>query len=285
LTESFKTYRYDLAWRYVAQEKQPGDTTMSSWPAAAYLYVNQADYYVNQTGPVVMPSQGGAGLVDKYASALLVRNPDQLNEILVEPGRTWLVIEDSRLFNFLEPEFVEQIFQQMRLVQSFGNMHVFAEKDWLQPLAKQPEQAMQVDLSGQMVFMGYNLQPNPPVLGQPFFLTLFWEPLDPNYNYKIFIHLRNSQGDIVAQADFVPLEGASTDLRGWARRTRSHLLRTANTLELPATLPEGSYTLWTGLYEPYEFQRLPVTADTSGENAIKLLDFQVTSGNSIRVVE
>jgi hypothetical protein len=283
LTESFKTYRYDLAWRYVAQEKRPGDTTMSGWPAAAYLYTRQANYYVNQTGPVVMAGNTGDYLVDKYASAIFVRTPDQLNEILAQPGRTWLVIEDARLFNFLEPDFVEQIFQQMRLIQSFGNIHVFIEKDMLRPLPEQPTWAMHVDLSQQMIFKGYSIQPGQPVLGQSLFLTFFWQPLDPAFNYKIFVHLRNAQGDIVAQADFVPLEGTTTDLRGWVRRIHAHILRTANVLDLPATLPEGNYTLWIGLYEPYNLQRLPVTQDTSGENAIKLHDFQISSENSIIV--
>jgi hypothetical protein len=285
LTESFKTYRYDLAWRYVAQKRQPSDTTMSSWPAAAYLYTQQIDYYVNQTGPVVMPGATGEELVDKYASAILVRNFDQLNELLAQPGRTWLVIEDARLFNFLEPDFVEQIYQQMRLIQSFGNIYVFVEKEALHPLPEQPTKAAQVNLSQQMIFKGYSLQPDPPVLGEPIFLTLFWQPLNPSFNYKIFVHLRNSQEDIVTQADFVPLEGTSTDLRGWVRKTQAHTLRTANLLDLPAVLPAGGYTLWIGLYEPYSLQRVPVTQDTSGENAIKLLDFQISPDHSIRVVE
>jgi hypothetical protein len=280
LTESFKTYRYDLAWRYVAQARQPGDTTMSSWPAAAYLYIQQADYYVNQTGPVVMLSETGDNLVDKYASAVLVRNPDQLSEILAQPGRTWLVIEDARFFNFLEPDFVEQIFQQMRQAQSFGNIYVFVEKDLLLPLPEQPTQAMYIDFSQQMIFKGYSLQPEQPSPGQPIFLTLFWQPLDPIFDYKVFVHLRNAQGDIVSQADFMPLEGASTDLRGWVRRTEAHTLRTANSLTLPAVLPAGTYTLWIGLYEPYSLQRVPIIQDTSGENALKLFDLQINSENS-----
>jgi hypothetical protein len=284
LNEPFKKYRYDLAWRYVAQERQPGDSTMSAWPAAAYLYNGQIDYYAQQTGPVVMPSDAGHDLVDKYARALLVSTPDKLHKVLAQPGRTWFVIEDANLFNFFKADFIQQIFQEMRLEKSFDNMRVFVEKDVLRPLPEKPDRPARVDLSGQMIFMGYALQPSRPALGQPVFLTLFWQPLNPIFNYKIFVQLRNSANAIVAQADFVPLEGATVDLRGWVQREGSDdLLRTANTLDLPAALPEDRYTLWVGLYEPQTLQRVPVNQDTSGENAINLIEFQIGPEHSISV--
>jgi hypothetical protein len=282
LSESFEKYRYDLAWRYVAQARQPGDTTMSAWPAAAYLYNGQIDYYVQQTGPVVMPGDTKDVLVDKYASALFIYSSDELNKVLAQPGHTWFVIEDANLFNFFEPEFIEQIFQQMRPARSFDNMHVFVEKDSLWPLPEKPDRATQVDLSGQMIFKGYTLQPGQPA-GQSIVLTLFWQPLNPIFNYKVFVHLRNAAGDTVAQADFVPLEGATVDLKGWVRRSRGAQLRTATVLNLPAVLPKDSYTLWIGLYEPSTLQRVPVVQDASGENAIQLTNFQVGLENSFIV--
>jgi hypothetical protein len=276
LSETFEKYRYDLAWRYVAQERQPGDSTMSAWPAAAYLYNGQIDYYAHQTGPVVMPDYpGGDDLVDKYASALLVDTSEELTKVLAQSGRTWFVIEDANLFNFFEADFIQQIFQQMRLARSFDNMHVFVEKDILWPLPQKPAHAAHEDLSGQMIFKGYTLQPSRPALGQSVFLTLFWQPVNPIFNYKVFVHLRNSTGNTVTQADFVPLEGATVDLRGWVRRKGSHILRTANLLNLPAMLPEDRYTLWVGLYEPKTLQRVPISRDISGENAIKLAVFSL----------
>jgi hypothetical protein len=269
-----ETYRYDLAWRYVAQERQPGDTTMSAWPAAAYLYNGQIDYYAQQTGPVVMLGPAG-DLIDKYANARLVDTSAELNSVLARSGRTWFVIEDANLFNFFEPDFIQQVFQQMKLAKSFNNMHVFIEKDALWPLPEKPAQPAHIDLSGQMIFKGYALQPSRPAPGQPVLLTLFWQPGKPIFNYKIFVHLRDSAGNTVAQADFVPLEGAPINLKGWARRTDSNILRTANLLNLPPILPDDRYTLWVGLYEPNTLQRVPVIGDTSNENAIKLATFEL----------
>jgi hypothetical protein len=44
-------------------------------------------------------------------------------------------------------------------------------------------------------------------------------------------------------------------------------------------LPEDTYTLWVGLYEPQTLQRVPVTQDISGEDAIRLTKFQIGGGN------
>ena len=42
------------------------------------------------------------------------------------------------------------------------------------------------------------------------------------------------------------------------------------TLPIPENLPAGTYTLYTGMYQLNTLERLPVTNDTTGENAILL---------------
>jgi hypothetical protein len=272
--ETFETYRYDLGWMYVSQHAKPGDTTISAWPAAAYLYNNHhLDYYANQKVPVVMADPTYSYLIDKYAGGRFIDTVQELNRVLDRPGRTWLVEEDARIFNFFEADFVQQLFHQMTLVKSFDNIYVFVEKEGRWPLAETPIITRSVDLSGQVKFVGYAFPPAKPTQNQPIFLTLFWQPISPVFNYKVFVHLRNSQGATLAQADFVPLEGATVDMRGWVRRVGpDEMLRTGTVLWLPADLPNDSYTLWVGMYEANSLQRLPVTNDPNGENAIKLED-------------
>jgi hypothetical protein len=272
MEETFKTYRYDLGWSYVSQHLKPEDTTISAWPAAAYLYNHHLDYYANQEVPVVMADPTYSYMVDKYAGARFINSIQELNQVFDQPGQTWFVEEDARLFNFFEADFVQQLFHQMTLVKSFDNIHVFVEREGRWPLAETPIMTHSVDLPGQAKFIGYAFQPAKPTRSQPIFLTLFWQPPNsPVFSYKVFVHLRNSQGATVAQADFVPLEGATVDLKGWVRRVGSdEILRTGITLGLPADLPNDSYSLWVGVYEADSLQRLSVANDTSGENAIKL---------------
>jgi hypothetical protein len=271
MAEDFKKYRYDLAWRYVSQKTSPNDTTLASWPSAAYLYKPPLDFYANQKVPVVMFNKSKGYLTDKYAGARYIGSVAELNALLDKEGQTWFVVEHRRLFNFFEPDFVQQVFQQMTTAKSYNNVHVLVEKEDRWPLAEKPAQSASTDLSGQLVFKGYTLRPTSLKAGQPGYLTLFWQPISPVFNYKIFVHLRNASGETVAQADFLPLEGATVDLKGWTRREGSdEILRTGTILRLPADLPAGTYTLWAGMYKPITFERLPVTNDTSGENAIRL---------------
>jgi hypothetical protein len=272
INEPFKKYRYDLGWQYVAGRLEPEDTTIAAWPMPAYLYNHKRlDYYANQKVPVVVTSPDTHNVIDKYAGARFIATVSEFNDVLAQPGRSWFVVEDGRLFNFFEPEFVDEIFHQMEWVKSFDNIHVFVEKEGRWPLARNPTTIQPADLSGQVKFVGYAFQPAAPGPGQPILLTLFWQPISPIFNYKIFVHLRNAQGATVAQADFVPLEGGTADLKEWIRRQGpAEILRTGTTLWLPASLSPGAYTLWTGMYEANTLQRLPVTHDTSGENAISL---------------
>jgi hypothetical protein len=53
-------------------------------------------------------------------------------------------------------------------------------------------------------------------------------------------------------------------------RAQHEWLRDSAELALPENLPSGPYRLLVGLYDPDTFERVPVIADTSGENAVLL---------------
>ena len=71
-------------------------------------------------------------------------------------------------------------------------------------------------------------------------------------DYRVFVHLVDATGNIVAQSDAAPA--------GWTRPTTSWLpgeyVLDTHTLTLPATLPEGPLSLRVGLYDPDTGQRL-----------------------------
>jgi uncharacterized membrane protein len=104
--------------------------------------------------------------------------------------------------------------------------------------------------------VGYDLQPSASSLP----LTLYWQALDPLLaRHKIFVHLVGGAGpsDIGAQADVWP----HLPTTGW---TAGEYLSDRVTLDLPADLPPGRYTLLLGLYDEATGARLPVT-DASGQ--------------------
>ncbi|MEJ2560651.1 MAG: hypothetical protein P8186_31400 [Anaerolineae bacterium] len=53
-------------------------------------------------------------------------------------------------------------------------------------------------------------------------------------------------------------------------RDQNQWLRDTADLTLPQELPSGTYRLLVGLYDPDTFERVPVVADQSGENAVIL---------------
>jgi len=92
--------------------------------------------------------------------------------------------------------------------------------------------------------------------GETLGLTLLWRPLrKPAGDYQLFIHLRDANGQIVAQRDTPP----QNDLYP-APTSQWHpdaLVFANGNLALPPTLAPGSYTLVLGLYPPGQ-RRLPV---------------------------
>ena len=71
-------------------------------------------------------------------------------------------------------------------------------------------------------------------------------------DYRVFVHLVDATGAIVAQSDAAPAE--------WTRLTTGWLpgeyVLDTHTLTLPATLPQGPLSLRVGLYDPDTGQRL-----------------------------
>ncbi|MBV7333836.1 hypothetical protein KFU94_37515 [Chloroflexi bacterium TSY] len=104
------------------------------------------------------------------------------------------------------------------------------------------------------------------VSGGSLLVVLHWESLRPvENNFQVFIHFIDESGKRVAQRDGQPVQ--------WMRPTSTW--QSGDTivdrygLLLPLDLPEGNYTVLTGLYDPMNGDRLPVNADT-GEFAVEL---------------
>jgi hypothetical protein len=87
----------------------------------------------------------------------------------------------------------------------------------------------------------------------PCMVPLVWRAeAETPTDYRVFVHLVDAAGNIVAQSDAAPA--------GWTRPTTGWLpgeyVLDTHTLTLPATLPEGPLSLRVGLYDPDTGQRL-----------------------------
>lgn len=114
---------------------------------------------------------------------------------------------------------------------------------------------------------GYSIYPETPVAGQDLVVSLAWETLRaPEERLKVFVHLLDSGGRLVAQHDGEPV--------GWQALTDAWQAGDRYTdrhgILLPAEIPPGDYVLKVGMYR-YSGERLQVVTEDGGiEDAIRL---------------
>jgi 4-amino-4-deoxy-L-arabinose transferase-like glycosyltransferase len=90
-------------------------------------------------------------------------------------------------------------------------------------------------------------------------LTLFWQARQPvKEDLKVFVHLLDSRGQLVAQRDSEPVAG----MRPTSTWAVSEPIVDRYGVFLPDDLPAGEYRLVAGLYDPSTGQRLTVTANS-----------------------
>jgi hypothetical protein len=89
-------------------------------------------------------------------------------------------------------------------------------------------------------------------------LTVYWQALRaPDQVYAAFNHLRAEDGEIVWHQDSWPQAGVYTTER-WLE---GEIVAETYTVRLPGDLEPGTYTLYTGIYDPSTGTRLPAYDD------------------------
>ncbi|MCG3206830.1 MAG: hypothetical protein FOGNACKC_00429 [Anaerolineae bacterium] len=106
-----------------------------------------------------------------------------------------------------------------------------------------------------------------PAPGQILTINLIWQVQQPiPADFTTFVHLVTAGGNTVAQADVIP-GGGTWPTTGWSP---GEWLTDTISLNLPADLPPGDYTLAIGMYRPDTGERLPLVGDTTGQNAVQI---------------
>ena len=168
---------------------------------------------------------------------------------------------------------------------------------------KEPAHPVDASLGGQVLLRGADLWPASWRAGGEVSISTYWQAQTSlTRDYKIFLHLLNQQGELVAQFDHYPfqieLSQTVIDIQLNPQYQAAHPLETLTnypqqgliptrvwmpeqtlrdtiTTRLPDTLPEGAYQLYVGLYDEETGERLPVDGSNGGQTAILLGQVEV----------
>lgn len=138
---------------------------------------------------------------------------------------------------------------QLRTIETIDRPHNF------EPPAPQIE--LEVSFGGQAKLVGADLPQTEVEPGGHLPLTLYWQAVQPfDRDWKVFVHLIDSRGDIISQQDQVPGAG-QFPTTGWLP---NEYLTDSYNLPIPADVAGGeeSYQLRIGLYDANDGTRLPV---------------------------
>ncbi len=128
-------------------------------------------------------------------------------------------------------------------------------------------QQVDVVLEDRVRLEGYSVLPETPLAGQGLVVFLAWEALRaPEERLKVFVHLLDSSGRLVAQHDGEPV--------GWHSLTDTWHAGDCHTdrhgILLPPEVSPGDYVLQVGMYR-YSGERLQLVTEGAGvEDAIHL---------------
>ena len=248
-------------------------------PAACYIYLNQCDYYVNQTTAKLSYIDGQ--WVDQWIGSPYIETVDMLNHILANGKRTWFVVDMGRFYERYEEHMRQQFLNQMYLLKNDDGILTFQSRPDLHPIAESPSEYLTASFEF-VSLEGYNLE----ILAadeqpQRISLTTFWEPTVPypHKKIKVFIHLRNGANETVAQADhelFGVHDNTLAIQNEWNLiKDDGRWLRDGTVLTMPAHLPAGVYHIYIGLYDPDTLERYPIIDDRSGENAVDMVTITI----------
>jgi len=124
--------------------------------------------------------------------------------------------------------------------------------------ADTPAHRVEARFGEAITLLGYNLHDEEVEPGQILRVTLFWKADDlVEEDYKVFIHLLDAQGQVLAQHDSRPV-GGSRPTTGWLV---GEIIPDNHGVFIPWGMSPGEYQLVIGMYEPQTGERLSVASN------------------------
>jgi len=143
------------------------------------------------------------------------------------------------------------------LVRGESSIRVQGYLAYREPSCEPPplEQPLNVSLGGQVTLLGYEKESASVVAGEPFDLTVYWQPEEQlDVDYHLFYGLFDGQGRLWAQGDEMPIGPLYRPSRWAAGEVVRHPIR----LTVPVGTPPGEYAFQAGMYNPRTSQWLEI---------------------------
>jgi 4-amino-4-deoxy-L-arabinose transferase-like glycosyltransferase len=249
-------YGYDLAFRYVRENRQPGDKVMTFAisPCAVYLGEGGCDYVAIEKDFHSYATERDGHWVEAWAGVPILFTDDALVEALESSPRVWFVVDESRLRTRYTQDFIQYVWDRMELVAKTGGVFVFlTESPPPPPLAIQ--RSVDYNLGDKAALLGCGLSVKDLEPGGVLDLSLRWQALTHILeSYSVFVHLVDREGNMWAQDDGAPLRG----LQPTTHWVEGEIISDPRRLALPDDVPSGRYRVQAGMYLPETMERLPV---------------------------
>lgn len=238
LAQQVEGYDRVLAW--VAAAREPGDVVLSPQPPACAIMLGEpCDYYMVGTGwePYVIADAAGV-LVDRWTGAPLLADAAQLEAVVREAPRVWLVVDGLRLGRRYDDATVRVLVEQFAVAHEERGVAALQATGWQTPTV----QAVRQELSPPRAVGPLDLEAwtrTELLPGVALDVTLYWrkrEFIDSQINTSL--RLVASDGAVVAQQDGPPARGL---IPTYAAETVQ--LPDPKTLAIPADLPPARYRL------------------------------------------
>jgi 4-amino-4-deoxy-L-arabinose transferase-like glycosyltransferase len=254
-----------LGYRMIPESARPGEwvTLILYWRATAPLETPLTVFV--QVAPKD-PEQRVAGLDDTLGSS---HYPSQV----WLPGETIRQVHELRLPDKVPAPILYwfnvglyQNSEDMRLPVVVDGASVPSRSVRLGPLrvldthSPQPDQLVDYRLGPAVRLIGYDVDVAPSRSSKAsqedtLTVTLYWRAVAaPEDDLKVFVHLVDADGRLVAQDDDWPRQG---EFPTWAWQEGDDV-PDSHTLLVPADLPSDTYRILVGLYRPDDGGRLPV---------------------------
>jgi 4-amino-4-deoxy-L-arabinose transferase-like glycosyltransferase len=282
---------YEEAFQYVADQWEAGDVLLTMNTSGAGLVLDEADHSSAELGFAIQEDakqfllDADAQAVDRWLGAPWVGTAADFNRALNEHRRAWFVIDTIRLPVYYRGDWLAILDSQMNLAWSQDNALVYLTRPDRVAVSTDPDMPLDVRFGDVVALNGYSVaqwsDPMTEVLigsceggqalclkpGDALQVTLFWEAVAPiDVDYTVFLHMRDEQGETLAQSDGQPLDGHYPTSQWQPGETVAQPLG----VNLPRDMATGSYSLYVGLYRLDTMARLPLEDDPSGENAYVL---------------
>lgn len=252
---------YSTAYRWVATQLSADDLVATVRPAPAAVYLGRCDFLVAEDKYQEFVWQLNGVWLDRWAGARVIESPAAFrDEVLKSNRRVWLVVDEDRFESVaFSPEMIALILQQMDLAWHQGGVLVFRGQGYQPPPEMAVRRNLDAGFAGQLRLTGYALNTDHPEPGQEVILQLFWQTVQPERNYTVFVHIVGADGRGLTQVDGRPFLGLYSMTTHWPR---DRAVTDERRLTLPADTPPGRYRLEVGLYD----------ADDPAADPLPLLD-------------